>query len=60
MDGQFQRRKTVTNIIDIWITRENLEPQRGAGKPRTSRTDDIITYTEYMKTIKASTYTKQI
>ena len=47
-------------MIDVWVTRETLEPQRGAGKPRTVRTDDTITYTVYMKTGEASTYTKEI
>ncbi|CAB4037449.1 paired box pox-neuro, partial [Paramuricea clavata] len=53
--------KSVSNIVDMWITTGSTRPQspQRVGV-RTARTDDVITYTKYMKINKPSTYAKEI
>ena len=52
--------KTVSNIVDVWLTRPSIEPQLGGNKSRTARTDDVIMYTEFSKQSKPSVYAKEI
>ena len=53
--------KSVSNIVDLWITTGSTKPRSPQRVGiRTARTDDVITYTEYMKINKPSTYAKEI
>ena len=52
--------RTIHNIIEKFIdTDGNLQPSK-AGKFRSARTDDVITYIEYTKKTKPSTYAAEI
>ena len=51
--------RTIHNIIEKFDTDGNLEPSK-AGKFRSARTDDVITYIEYTKKTKPSTYAAEI
>ena len=52
--------KTVSNIVDVWLTRPSIEPQLGGNKSRTARTEDVVMYTEFSKQSKPSVYAKEI
>ncbi|CAB4001294.1 paired box Pax-5-like [Paramuricea clavata] len=53
--------KTVSNIVDLWVDNGDIEPrQPHRGASGTARTDDVITYIEYLKTNKPSIYGKEI
>lgn len=53
--------KTVANIVDLWVDNGSIEPrQPHRVGVRTARTDDVIAYTEYLKTNKPSIYAKEI
>ena len=52
--------KTVSNIVDVWLTRPTVEPKVGGNKFRTARTDDVIAYTEFLEQNTPSTYGKEI
>ena len=52
--------RTVHNIIERFIdTNGNLEPSQPRNI-RSARTDDVITYVEYAKSTKPSTYATEI
>ena len=52
--------KTVSNIIDVWLSRPNVEAKRGGNKIRTARTDEVVAFTEYVSKNKTTTYRKEI
>ena len=52
--------KTVSNIVYVWLRRPSIEAKLGGNKFRTTRTDDVIMYTEYLKLNKPSSYAKEI
>ena len=52
--------KTVSNIIDVWLSKPTIEPKRGGNTFRTARTDDVIAYAEFLKQNKPSTYAKEL
>jgi hypothetical protein len=52
--------KTVSNIIDIWLSRPTVEPKRGGNTFCTAHTDDVIAYEEFVKQNKPSTYGNEI
>lgn len=53
--------KTVSNIVDLWVDNGDIEPRQPHREAsRTARTDDVITYIEYLKTNKPSIYGKEI
>ena len=43
--------QTVSNIVDLWIETGSVEPRnaRAPTQARKARTDDIISFTEYLK-----------
>ena len=51
--------KTVSIIVDVWLTRPSIEPQLGSNKSRTASTDDVIMYTEFSKQSEPSVYAKE-
>ena len=52
--------KTVSNIVDVWLSSPTVEPKRGGNKFCTARTDDVIAFTEFVKKNKPTTYGKEI
>ena len=51
--------KTVSNIVDLWVDNGDIEPRK-AYPFRTARTNEVITYVEYLKTNKSSIHGKEI
>ena len=51
--------KTVSNIVDLWVDNGDIEPRK-AYPFKTARTNDVITYVEYLKTNKLSIHGKEI
>ena len=51
--------KTVSNIMDLLVDNGDIEPRK-VYPFRTARTNDVITYVEYLKTNKPSIHGKEI
>ena len=55
--------KSVSNIVDLWIETGSVEPRNKRAVPtraRNARTDDIISFMEYLKRKQPSIYGKEI
>ena len=52
--------QTVWNILKIFQQTGSVERKRGGNNNRTSRTDDVIEYVEFLKSVKPSIYPNEI
>ena len=53
-------RQTVSNIVDNYICKGVHAAGKGGNHTRLGRTDDVINYVEYCKTIKPSSFGAEI